>query len=540
MFETLISDLEDILEDSKSSIRKVLSSFSEKISNCRESEMHRLVNLVSNAIFPNILSVGTSSMKKVALSTIMNMKEEVKSKVNSTFIGTAKKDIKEWLEEYHSLTQKFNKEKEVLVLKEKAANQKANILYQKFAYLEKSHSWYSFIFGSNMSRVKSVGLSRKLLQTQGGSTFIRLKIRMLTFLILACSQFEDFLKTRISSKLEFLEGKISAIIKIADAELNSTDNNISPDKGYQVDLQMRNKLSDLSERVNSKISDSIATELLGKLEKVSVEEILEILKSKLSKIYEDFKNFSALERIDEIYSNREDLAVFFQSMIEREGSPFIPLNDSLLEKSPLFITTIGIADRSHNRIDSALESRTSRGSNSVGIQNDPEKVISLVTAHRIPSYAIAGFKDYTKAVEIKEQEEEFAVYPERRFYKYLSSFPSLSKVRLENYLALGLAINMIKNYAHSWYKVNGKKIHGLNNLRRVLASDTETLHLIKNKWLEIYNQEGMSGVFEKLNHAKESLVLNGLADVFNVLEKRLSSIKEDEMSQERFSQIIEG
>ena len=51
-------------------------------------------------------------------------------------------------------------------------------------------------------------------------------------------------------------------------------------------------------------------------------------------------------------------------------------------------------------MEKALESRVTQGSNTVGYQSDPQKIISMVTAHGIPFYALAGFGKYMETVRI--------------------------------------------------------------------------------------------------------------------------------------------
>jgi len=72
----------------------------------------------------------------------------------------------------------------------------------------------------------------------------------------------------------------------------------------------------------------------------------------------------------------------------------------LLEKSPYYTTTVGISDKSDKHVEKALESRVTQGSNTVGYQSDPQKIISMVTAHGIPFYALAGFGKYMETVRI--------------------------------------------------------------------------------------------------------------------------------------------
>jgi len=91
-----------------------------------------------------------------------------------------------------------------------------------------------------------------------------------------------------------------------------------------------------------------------------------------------------------------------------------------------------------------------------------------------------------------------------------------------------------------WYRFKGKKLHGRRLLSRFLSCDSNALSEIKTFWTDPYNQEGVEGIIRKLSHAKEIDGVNGTKQTLAELEEKFFLLKDNELSHQRFSQLIEG
>ena len=539
MFEKIKTEINELVEESKTQIRKAAASFEVKLSNEKEFKMNSIVNHVGNAILPGIFNMISTVMKKKIAEMISQVKKESKKSLDEMLLTQAKMKLNEWCKDTKEVSKEAQKEKELLIKKEHPVVQKGDKLHQKLISVEKPSLFQRVFVGTKERRKRARGYAQELLRLQKGLTLVRLKIRANNILMYACSEIEKYLSTELRAELEMLEGKISEVASMLETELKSTTEKLLPKKGYQDDLHTMEKLSQLSGRVASETRLSLAKQFRDVIKKVPIEKIVETLRERVSSLFRDVKELGALERLQEIFSDHDSLGSYLQNKHEREGSPFVPLSDSLLEQSPHYTTTVGIADKSDKYVEKALESRVTQGSNTVGYQRDSEKIVSLATAHAIPFFALAGFNKYMEAVRIKEREGQYAVYPERRYFRYIPVTPTADDVKLKHFIALGLACKIIKHDS-GWFRFKGKNLHGRRALSRFLACDSEALAEIKKSWTELHNQEGVDGVIRKLAHAKEIDGVNGTTQILAELVEKLSLLKDNELNHQRFSQIIQG
>lgn len=543
MLSQFIEKINNFLEEQKVAIRRVVSSYIEKISFDNMSERTRDLHILNNIVLPSQIKTSGIMVGKIVREWLDVMKKDSEDKACRVFIANAKLYLDNLIKEVNDFCNTFNKEQAVIQSKEKQIIGKITELHKRTMIHRKPSLLHRILlfwrWKERESNIESI--TRELMQLNGTLAFLRIRVKTNNMVIRTLNEFEDYLSNQLLQKIKIIEGKLTQALVLVESELSQVNEKISNAKGYQIDLHTRNKIYDIIRaRMNENTVESVSGQTLPELERKDVQGIVDFVKAKLVPLFRDLDAVGAMQRLCELYPKNDTIGTFFQSLTAKEGSPYCPLNNRLLDQTPLAISSFGIADTDmNNRIENVVDGRVSKGSYGVSLQPDANKIICITSIHRIPIFALSQFSEYMIAVVLKQRYSRYAVYPERRWQEYAPVEPSTKEIQVENILALGFASGLIEYHDQGWYQVNGYKIRGIAELRSRLSTDAKFLNRIKDWWTDMYSTSGINGVLQELeNGENRAASVNGVSKTVQSIKTRLEKLNGENLSRERFLNVL--
>lgn len=543
MLDQLIDKINSFIEDQKVAIRRTVASYSEKLAQGSFGAHDRDFHILTNIVLPTQVKTSGIIAGKNAHEWLEQEQQDEQSRIKKMYVIDARKHLEVQLHEINTISAQARQEQTAVQNKERQVMSRIGELQKQVANFRQPPFWKKVLFfwkwrGRQNSHA---GLLREMMQLHGTLAFLRARMKIHTVLLHTLSHYAEYLNTHLLAGVKYVEGKLNQALVITESELSRIEQEIASVQGFQIDLHTHSKMDALrSERLNAQGLEATSHQLLGDIEDKGVDEVINILKGKFARVYEDISGFGAVQRLCELHGSNDEIGAFFQKLTEREGSPYCPLNDRLLDQVPKSITMFGLADTQiKNRIEGVVDGRVSRGSYGVSLQAERSKIVCLTSIHRIPTFAISEFPEYMTAVDIKLRYSTYAVYPERRWQEYAPVEPSTSGVQVDNIVALGFASGLIEYHDQGWYQVNGYRIRGMGELKSKLSADAKSLNRIKNWWLDAFSVQGINGVVQKLTDGEERTAnVNGVSKRVHAIKQRLERLNGENPSRERFINVL--
>ena len=542
MFEGIKEQLTKQLNGYKAPLRAAMTSYQEKIDNNKKmSELSSILNFAINTVLPNLKSQAEISLNQLIENSVKHLNLEIRNVCMSMPLELAKKKAEEFGKETETFRIKTLAEISKLREQEKKLVESIGKIQKKIIYIEKP-SLLKRIFWPSRQRTNAASeKGRELIEFHGQLTMLRFNIHLSTLLVNCTQQVKKSLDFELIPEINNLLGRIDQCECILQPAHQRSSQELKPAKAFQIDLDTNRKITEvLTDRVTSKLIESLALELKPMLGNLTPQKFTNTLLSKTSELFKDLSDLTVFDRLKELYPSSTELGWQIQEWVEKQGSPYNPLNEKLLDKNPFYITVVGVPDRNAlDEIAKTLEQRNIKGSHTVSLNPDNEKAIIFTTLHRIPAFALSAIDEWQRAAQMREQSGPFAVYPERRWKEYLPINPALSEVKIDNIILLGLCDDYIKHYGPGFYRLNGTKVHGIDNLRTILSTDSTMQNAILERWLNTYRNRGLVGVESQLMNSVVSIENDEkLSKMKNDLLERLTKSKQEDLNEERFRQIL--